>query len=171
VAQFAVGGTSMLAIVVLCLRAESLYRAAISAVVFGIIWTVSVYDARTLLAPNKLVYPGLLFALGAAFTLGRGAGLEALNGAFLAFGVMLVIALIGRGQMGMGDVKMAALCGAAVGIRAVLPMLAITFLLGGVIAAAALLSRRRSRSESMAFTPFLGIAVLIATSVWHSYLL
>lgn len=169
-AQLAVAAASLVVIAALCFRSDSMHEALIAAGVLGVIWVICVYDARTLLAPNRFVYPGVVFAIGAAFTLGPGAGLEALAGGLVAFIVMLVVALAGRGRMGMGDVKMAALCGAAVGVRAVMPMLVVTFLLGGLIAAVALGSGRRSRSDSMAFTPLLGIAVLVTAIVWQSYL-
>ena len=169
-AQLAAGAASLVVIAALSVRADTVHEGAIAAGVLGIIWVICVYDARTLLAPNRFVYPGLLFAVGAAFTLGPGAGLDALAGGIVAFVVMLVVALAGRGKMGMGDVKMAALCGVAVGIRGVMPMLVVTFLLGGVIAAVALGSGQRSKSDSMAFTPLLGIAVLVTAFIWPGYL-
>jgi len=168
--QLALAVGTLIVTGVLCVETTSVQRGLIAAGVLGVIWVICVYDARTLLAPNRFVYPGVVFAIGAAFTLGPGAGLEALAGGLVAFIVMLVVALAGRGRMGMGDVKMAALCGAAVGVRAVMPMLVVTFLLGGLIAAVALGSGRRSRSDSMAFTPLLGIAVLVTAIVWQSYL-
>lgn len=158
------------AMAVVALGRTDPHHAAIALVVFGVIAGVAAYDIGTLLAPNALIYPGTAFALLSAFTLGRDAGIQALGGAFVAFVVMLIIALAGRGKMGMGDVKMAALCGAAVGLRMVLPMLLLTFTIGAVIAAGALLSRRRRPSDVMAFTPLLAAAAVIVTLTAGTYL-
>lgn len=168
--QLAVGAAAIAVIAGAGLRSESLQRGLIAVALLGVIGVICLYDARTLVAPNRLVYPGILFALAAAFTLGPTAGFEAFSGGLLCFAVMLLVALAGGGRMGMGDVKMGALCGAAVGIGAVLPTLVLTFILGGLFAAAMLISRRRSRTDSVAFTPFLGIAVLLTICASWSYI-
>jgi prepilin signal peptidase PulO-like enzyme (type II secretory pathway) len=158
------------AVALFCLGKTDLHHAAISLVMFGVILGVAVYDIRTLIAPNVLIYPGVLFALLSAFTLGQDAGLQALGGALVAFFLMLLVAIAGHGKMGMGDVKMAALCGAAVGLRAVIPMLVLTFVVGGAIAAGVLLSRRRRPGDVMAFTPLLAVATVILTLTVDTYL-
>ena len=62
-------------------------------------------DARTLKAPNRIVYPSLGLASVGAFLLGSSDGFDALGGGAVALGVLLVVALMGRGAMGFGDVK------------------------------------------------------------------
>lgn len=97
---------------------------------------IAVYDARTLRAPNRIVYPSLGFAFLASFTLGWEDAREALLGGVVAFVVLLVIALVGHGRMGFGDVKAGSLCGIVVGLHGVLPMLTIAFLAGAAVASA-----------------------------------
>ncbi len=169
-AQGSVVAGASVGVALFCLGQTDLHHAAIGLVVFAAILGVAAYDARTLIAPNVIVYPALGFTLLSALSLGSDAGLQALGGALVAFVLMLVVAIAGRGKMGMGDVKMAALCGAAVGLRAVIPMLVLTFVIGGGIAAVALLSRRRRPGDVMAFTPLLAVSAIVLTLTAHTHL-
>lgn len=131
---------------------------------------VAAIDVRQLRAPNRIVYPLLAGALLVSLTLPRADAVEALLGTLLAFGLLLAVALAGRGAMGFGDVKYGALCGAAVGLHGVLPMLAFTFVGGGLVAFMVLVLRVRQRSDVIAFTPFLFAGVLFSVAWSPSYL-
>ena len=126
---------------------------------------IAVVDLRTLRAPNVLVLPALALVLLGAIVLAGPAPREAALGAAVAFGVLLLVAVVGRGAMGMGDVKYGAVCGGVVGAGAVLPMLAFTFAGGGVVALAVLALRLRGRKDVVAFTPFLFVGVVF-TLLW-----
>ena len=126
----------------------------------AVLGVIAVYDLRTLRAPNAIVYPALVFALVAAVLL-EGAGLQAWLGAGAAFALTLALAIVSRGAMGMGDVKVAALCGAIVGLKGVPMMLTLAFVVAGVISLVLLLMRLRSRHDAIALTPFLGLGAAV----------
>ena len=126
---------------------------------------IAVVDLRTLRAPNVLVLPALALVLLGAIVLAGPAPREAALGAAVAFAILLLVAVVGRGAMGMGDVKYGAVCGGVVGAGAVLPMLAFTFAGGGVVALAVLALRLRGRKDVVAFTPFLFVGVIF-TLLW-----
>ena len=132
-----------------------LYRAILGMAYLGLLLFLAVHDIRTLRAPNRMVYPSLALMAAASMTLGMGDAREALLGGAASFGAMFIIALVGRGAMGYGDVKVATMCGIAVGLRGVLPMLLVTFLAGGVLAGVLLALRLRNRKDVVAFTPFM----------------
>ena len=119
-------------------------------------------DIRTLRAPNRYVYPLIAVAVVVSLTLYRAHAAEALLGGLLAFGILFVVALLGRGAMGFGDVKYGIVCGIAVGLHGVLPMLGFTFVVGALVAGLALGLRLRQRKDVVAFTPFLYLGVLFA---------
>ncbi|MEZ4503848.1 MAG: prepilin peptidase [Dehalococcoidia bacterium] len=131
---------------------------------------VAAIDVRTLRAPNRIVLPMLGVALLMSLTLPRPDAIEAGLGALLAFGLLFGVALFGRGAMGMGDVKYGTLCGAAVGLHGVLPMLAFTFVFGGAVALLVLVLRIRTRQDVVAFTPFLFAGVLFSAFWSPTYL-
>lgn len=132
---------------------------------------IAVIDIRTMRAPNRIVFPAIGTFLVLSLALPGGDTTVAVTGMLAAFALLLVIAMFGRGSMGYGDVKYGAICGGAVGIGGVIPMLGFTFLAGGAIALAVLASGRRSRHDVVAFTPFL-FAGVIFSALWSpSYLM
>jgi leader peptidase (prepilin peptidase)/N-methyltransferase len=137
-----------------------LVRSAFLLAGVAVLTWIAWFDMRTHRAPNRVVYPATALALAGSLTLGWDAAVSSLAGSAAAFGVFLVIALLGRGAMGYGDVKVAALAGALVGIKGLLLLLLVTHLVGVLFAAAALGFRLRSRGDEVAFTPFLLLGVV-----------
>jgi len=82
------------------------------------------------------------------------------GGIFAAF--FFLIALLYRGSMGWGDVKMAGLVGLVVGFPSVLAAMIISFLSGGLTAGLLLWLHLKSRKETMPFAPFLSLGAFIA---------
>jgi prepilin signal peptidase PulO-like enzyme (type II secretory pathway) len=146
------------------------YRALLGLAELGLLAAIAVQDLRTMRAPNRIVYPALAFALLAALTLGGDDAREAWLGGVVTFVVLLVAALLGRGAMGMGDVKAGALCGVVVGISGVLPMLALAFIGGGALALALLAARARGLKDSIPFTPLLAGATAASMMLYPLYL-
>ena len=124
-------------------------------------WIV-LHDLRTLIVPNRYVYPAIALSLVAIAPLGLAAITSVWLGALAAFAAVLAIALVSRGAMGLGDTKVGALCGAIVGLSGVASMLTLTFVSGGLISAGLVLTRVRGRSDAIAFTPFF-LVVVVAT--------
>ncbi len=142
------------------------YEIALALAYVGVLTGIAIYDARTLRAPNVVVYPALGLAAIASLTLGPASAREALLGGGIAFLVLLLLVIVSRGAMGFGDTKVGALSGMAVGVSGVAPMLAITFVGGGLVALGVLVLRLRDRRDAVAFTPFL-LAGVIGALLWH----
>lgn len=136
-------------------------------------WTLlvlAVIDAGTRRIPNRLTYPltpTLLVLLGGAALLHAQPGwaLRALLGGFIAFGLLLSMALVNPRGMGMGDVKLAAFIGIGLGYlgwdHLLLGVFA-GFLLGGVVASALLIGQARGRKDAIPFGPYLAAGAIVA---------
>ena len=141
--------------------------AAIELVAFLALTAVSIalalIDLDTKRLPNVIVVPALLSGvvlLGAA-ALVRG-DLTALAGAALGgaglFALYLVLALVSRGGMGMGDVKLAAVLGLYLGFLGWGNLLVgafAAFVFGGVFGLLLLLVRRAGRKSAIPFGPWM----------------
>ena len=137
------------------------------------VW-LSIIDIREHRLPNRLIVFGLagcltLFTLAAAAESRWSAFGGALLGGAGMFAWYGVLALITRGGIGAGDVKLAALVGLVTGwfgLEVWLLALWLAFVIGGVAALALRLSRRLARSAQLAFGPAMiasaGIALLSA---------
>lgn len=138
---------------------------------------IFVIDLEHSLILNKVVYPGII----AAFLLSlypwpwfsesivMRVAYAALGGA-IGFVIFLLIALVSRGGMGWGDVKLAALIGLATGFPLVFVAIIMAAILGGIVAVALLVAKKRNRREMIPFGPFLALAAMV-TLLWGSNIL
>ena len=83
-------------------------------------------------------------------------------GAGVGFGLLLALYLFPGAATGEGDVKLAAVVGAATGYPLVAVGLAVAVLSGGITAVTLLATGRRSRKDRMPFGPFLAVGALVA---------
>jgi prepilin signal peptidase PulO-like enzyme (type II secretory pathway) len=105
---------------------------------------VVVLDLRIRLIPDAITLPGLAYALGlAALTERSPTLLQAALGALVGGGLVLLVAIVSRGGMGGGDIKLMAMLGAALGWRSALVALALSQVAGAVIVLLILMVRRR----------------------------
>lgn len=151
-------------------RADSPAHMAAMGCATTLLAAIAWFDLRTLRAPNVMVLPGLAAVLCLALLFGRDAFIQASAGAAVAFALMLLVALLGRGAMGLGDVKFAALVGATVGLRLVLPAVVLGFVMGGLVALVVLTFRLRGRKDVVAFTPLLAAGAVAAMALYPGYL-
>jgi len=136
-------------------------------------------DLERSILPNKLVYPGIVIALviasmGSIFgfepndIIGGGFRLwivDAAIGGGIGFLLLLLPALLYRGGMGWGDIKLAALIGFVTGFPLVILAMFFAVIAGGLTAAILLLLKLKGRKDAIPFGPFLSLAAM-ATLFW-----
>jgi leader peptidase (prepilin peptidase)/N-methyltransferase len=139
--------------------------------VFGV--ALAVIDLACLRLPDMLVIPAFWAVAGAltalALATGRWSDLARAGlGAATLGGLFLVLALLPGGELGYGDVKLAALLGLALGWLgwpAVLLGALLPWLLNGVVVVGLLLTRRVTRRSSVPFGPAMLAGALCAVLV------
>ena len=136
---------------------------------------VFVIDLEHELILNKVVYPAMIVALLLALVpqpwltrwiVVNGVANAALGGG-VGFAIFLVIAIVSRGGMGWGDVKLVALIGLAVGFPLVLFSIILGAILGSIVALALMIAKKRKFRETLPFGPFLALAAMV-TLLWGS---
>nr|WP_104194977.1 A24 family peptidase [Cryobacterium sp. M25] len=144
--------------------------------------TLALIDLDTRTLPNRIVMPSYLtgFVLlgGAAVTGGNANAL--LRGSIalaILFAVYLTLALISKGGMGFGDVKLAGVLGLFLGYLGWGELIVggfAAFLLGGLFGIGLLLTRRASRKSGIPFGPWMlagaWIGILFGRPLWNGYL-
>jgi prepilin signal peptidase PulO-like enzyme (type II secretory pathway) len=138
---------------------------------------IFVIDLEHSLILNKVVYPGMVAALLLALypwpwfsdSIGMRVAYAALGGA-AGFAIFLLIAIVSRGGMGWGDVKLAALIGLATGFPLVFLAIIMAAILGGIVAVALMIAKKRTRRQTIPFGPFLALAAMV-TLLWGSNIL
>jgi leader peptidase (prepilin peptidase)/N-methyltransferase len=136
-------------------------RALVAGPFAAVLVVLAAIDLERRIIPNRIVLPAAATVLVAQIALFPGQGFEYLLAALLTALVMMIPQLIGRNWMGMGDVKLALLLGAALG-WAVLGALFIAFLCVFPVAVALLIRYGgTARKMTIPFGPFLCLGALI----------
>lgn len=86
---------------------------------------------------------------------------SALLGSLIGLGLFGLLALIGRGALGLGDVKLAAWIGFLTGYPHVISALLLGIIAGGVAAAVLLVAKRFQRKQAFAYAPYLALGAWI----------
>jgi leader peptidase (prepilin peptidase)/N-methyltransferase len=124
--------------------------------------TVDLVEMRI---PNVVTYSGTAFVLGAGAVAGLDVLGDAVLGAAIGGGILGVMSLISRGQVGLGDAKLSVLGGSLVGGTYVLPALLIGTLSAVPIFLGLLLLRRIHRRQAMPYGPYLSLGFVVVTLV------
>jgi prepilin signal peptidase PulO-like enzyme (type II secretory pathway) len=145
-------------------RFELLQAAAVSLLVLALLM-ITVTDLLRFRVPNAVTYPGTLAALAAAVLMPQGSFGDAALAALLGGGIFFLLAVVTRGGIGFGDVKLAVLIGAALGLP-----IAYQALVYGVLAAAAVMALLLvagvvNRRQPVPYAPFLSLAAIVVLLV------
>lgn len=146
----------------------TLVPAVLSFAVVGI--AVAVVDLLERRIPNRMLLVGgavvaVLLVAGLILSGSVWGLLGALIGGAAMFGLYLLIALVARSAMGMGDVKLAALIGAVLGAfgwTTWVTGLVAAFVLGGIAALIALIARRAGWRDTIPFGPWMVLGAVLA---------
>ncbi len=131
---------------------------------------VSFIDLEHFLIPDSLVLAGVIFGIGIGFIVQDISFWSALLGAVSCSGFLLLVALISRGGMGMGDVKLALVTGLFLGWPQGLVGLFAGACAGGLIGIILLMTGIRGRKDPIPFGPFIALGTLAAL-LWGSQIL
>jgi leader peptidase (prepilin peptidase)/N-methyltransferase len=124
-------------------------------------------DLERRLIPNRIVYPAMVLA--AALTWAWPAADNAVGspwqdrflGGGVAFALMLALYILGRGALGFGDVKMAALMGLVVGLGASIVGLLLMTLSAAAVILVLLALRILHRGDYIPYGPFIALGAIV----------
>jgi prepilin signal peptidase PulO-like enzyme (type II secretory pathway) len=136
-------------------------RLAVTCLYAAFLLTVAVIDLERRRVLNVMLAPAAVVALLASLLPGPPSLLSAVVGGAAGFGFFFLIALIGRGKMGAGDVKLAGVIGLMIGFPAAIIALIIGIFLGGAAAIILLITRRAGRKSYFAYAPYLALGALV----------
>ena len=116
---------------------------------------LAAFDIVTMRVPNILIYPAIVFTLMGTGIVDASLLPLAILGGLACLGAMFALAVLGRGSMGMGDVKAACLIGCALGPMQGIFALILGFATGALTVVPLLFFGLRRRKDSVPLTPFL----------------
>lgn len=111
-------------------------------------------DVRHQIIPDILNCAGAFAGLAAIFIAGP-AFMDAMLGALTGGIIMLLIAVVSRGGMGGGDIKMTGWMGLFLGWKMTLLALCLSFIIGGLASLLLIMFKIKKRKDFIPFGPFL----------------
>lgn len=146
-------------------------HAAVAAFLLAVMAVLAAIDVERRILPNRIVLPAAAVVLAAQLLLFPEHALAWVLGAALAALCLLAAHVAHPSGMGMGDVKVALLLGAALG--AAVSVALVVAVVGAAVAAVAVIAKR-GRGTTLPFGPFLALGAAVAVfwgdPLLHAYL-
>ena len=140
----------------LALSARSPTEFILAAALLAVLFVAALTDLETRRIPNRLTVAGLVLVITMTALFQPIFVAERLLFAILAFAFFLAAALVRPGGLGLGDVKLVAVIGAALGAASVVAI-GLALLLGALVGLAVALARgwQQARDVALPLAPFL----------------
>jgi prepilin signal peptidase PulO-like enzyme (type II secretory pathway) len=134
--------------------------ALLISLLLGALLVCTATDLLRYRVPNVITYPSIALALVLAVVMPDADLMGAVIAALLGGGMFLLLAIVTRGGLGLGDVKLAVLIGAMLGLPAAYLALFYGVVAGGVIIFLLFAIGVVRRKEPVPYAPFLAIAAI-----------
>lgn len=127
-----------------------------------ILVVVLISDLKYQIIPDRIIYPGIVLMFILRIFVHPLGFWDYIIGAFVGGVLLFIIAIISRGGMGGGDIKLFFLLGLALGWQGTLLTLLIAVFAGTLVGVILLLSGKVKRGEPIAFGPYIVVGAIIA---------
>lgn len=123
---------------------------------------IFVSDLKYMMIPNKiLAFFAILFVIERLF-IPLQPWWDSLAGAALGFGMLLLIAVLSKGGMGGGDIKLFAVIGYVMGMQGVLLAFFFSCFSGAIIGIILMIAGKAKKGKPIPFGPFICVGTLFA---------
>lgn len=141
--------------------------------IFAILLAISGVDLEKQIIPNRFVLVLFTWLILWQLLYPELNALSAVLGFFIGGVLFYAIAVLSKGGMGGGDVKLMAALGFAIGMPLVFFVFLIAFLTGALVGMLLILLKKKGRKSPLPFGPFLVLAYFIAVfwgeQLWNWY--
>ena len=139
---------------------------AINSFFIAVLVLVIVTDLEHRLIFNVVTYPMTLLAIGLAFIATDNDPLPALLGAITGFLIFYIFYWIGQiafgpGALGFGDVSLAMMMGAMLGLHRIVFALVLGILIGGLVSLLLIITRQITMRSRTAYGPYLAVGGIL----------
>lgn len=127
----------------------------------AVLTAIVVMDFEQQIILNSFIAALVVLALVATPFLAEPLWLRALCGAG-AFALFLLIAVITRGGIGGGDIKLVGALGLFLGQSGIIFTVVLGIIAGGIVSLFLLLTKRKKRKDAIAYGPYFAVAAMLA---------
>jgi leader peptidase (prepilin peptidase)/N-methyltransferase len=137
---------------------------------FSALLVLAGIDLEHQILPDLITLPGIPLGLLMGMLLPEASLLSSAEGLVLGGGIFYLVALLSRGGMGGGDIKLAAMIGAFLGWQRLLLTIFLATLFGSVVGIPLLVLKLKGRKDPIPFGPFLSLGAFISL-IWGGLLI
>jgi leader peptidase (prepilin peptidase) / N-methyltransferase len=134
---------------------------AVYATLTSALLTIALIDYDHKIIPNTITLPGLVIGLGLSMWALPITPLASLLGLLIGGAFFYLIALVSKGGMGGGDIKLIAMIGAFLGWQGALFTIFSGALLGSLVGVMLMLLGKKGRKDKVPFGPFLSCGAIL----------
>lgn len=127
----------------------------------SILLAMSFIDLEHTIIPDGLNLIGIILGLIYKFSFNYTALGNSFLGLIVGGGIFLLIALVTRGAMGGGDIKLMAVLGFWFGWPQILLVIFLSFIIGAIISIVLLILKIKERKDMIPFGPFIALAAYL----------
>jgi|SRR5262245_60678342 len=128
---------------------------------------VALIDLDHKIIPNTITLPGILLGLGLSLWALPITPLASLIGLVAGGLFFYLVAVVSKGGMGGGDIKLIAMIGAFLGWQGAFFTILTGALMGSVVGVGLMLLGKKGRKDKVPFGPFLSFGAIVFTLVGH----
>ncbi|OCL28138.1 peptidase A24 [Orenia metallireducens] len=121
----------------------------------------SLIDLKYMIIPDYLNYFGIVLGFIFALFFEYQTLYSALLGLLIPAAILLLIVIISKGGMGVGDVKLIAMIGAFIGVKYAVATIFLGAFIGSVIGVGLMITGIKGRKDRIPFGPFIAMAALL----------
>jgi len=130
---------------------------------------ISFIDYKHKIIPNRLnILILLLGIISLVFNFKLNILYSSLLGFLIGGGLFLLIAIVSRGAMGGGDIKLMAVLGLFFGIKKIMLITLLSFISGAIISIILLIFKIKGRKDYIPFGPFIVIGAIVTTFYYEA---
>lgn len=122
---------------------------------------IALIDFDHKIIPNSITLPGILIGVGLSFWALPITPLDSLIGLFAGGIFFYLVALISKGGMGGGDIKLIAMIGAFLGWQGVFFTILVGALAGSIVGLGLMSIGKKGRKDKVPFGPFLALGAIL----------
>ncbi|MDR5658125.1 prepilin peptidase [Serpentinicella sp. ANB-PHB4] len=135
------------------------------ALLTSLLLAVSVIDLYHQIIPDEMVLFGIglwfAYKVSSYFTNAQIGVVDSIAGFLLGGGILLLIAIVSKGGMGGGDIKLMGMLGLWLGWKYTLLTMFLSFFIGAIITLGLLALKLKGRKDFIPFGPFIAIAAFL----------
>lgn len=123
---------------------------------------IAFIDLEYKIIPDVITLPGIIIGLTISLTMPNITLLNSIKGLLLGGGLFYAIAIISRGGMGGGDIKLIAMVGSFLGWKNVLLTIFLGSLFGSIVGIVLIILKKKNRKDMVPFGPFLSLGAIVS---------